>query len=74
MNEELIDLLTAVLIYTEIKEKGKNPFVKSFKNAGEEDEAYQILVECLNRCEVYFPEIDKLNRERMKAIEDNETD
>ena len=67
MNEELIDLMVAVMVYIEAKTEVKNPFVKNL-GRGHEEDAFNFLVESLHNCRHLYGEIDNLAQKRMTEI------
>lgn len=70
IDEVFIDLMAAVMLYIQVKDQAKNPFVKSFKGVMKEDEALLYLIQCLDNCQPYFPLIEQLNQQRLAEIED----
>jgi len=68
MNEDLIELLVAALVYIDIRTKETNPFVKKM-GAEDEEQAFKILIDSVQKCDYLFPEIEKLNYAKLAEIQ-----
>lgn len=60
----------AVMTYINAQDEPKNPFVKGFGTAMNGPQAYEYLVEALEECEIYFPEMEQMIEEIL--ISENE--
>lgn len=69
MNEELLDLLMASIIYLEVINEKGNPFVRRFGNSQTKEEVLILLSDAVNNATYLLPEVEKLNAKRLAEIE-----
>ena len=69
----ILKLLFAVTNYVDAKQSSSNPFVKGFSRVEQDvDVAYRNMVYCLNNCEKFYPEMEKMFEEMLSDIPTDE--
>ncbi len=70
---KLLSLILAVMGFIEAENEPKNPFVKGLGSVKNNQQSYEYLVEAVNACKEYYPEVEEMVDSLLLEMDDDET-